>query len=239
MGLDLFSTREVAERLGLSERRIRALVERGDLDAVRAGRTFLIQPESVARHQAIGPVRTRSLSPRMSWAALLSDIGTTDIERVSKGLKLSYSERGRLMDLQRRAASDWTWLARRRAHTRRYAVRTAYLADLINADGVLISGISALERHSADLTTRADTGEVYAEAPLVEALTREYALRSDATGNLIVHVLPSIDAVARLLQERTTMTSATVAVDLLETGESRARRAGLKLLDQILKRKRE
>lgn len=238
MSLDLLSTREVAEQLGVTARRVRALVEQGDLDAVRAGRTLLIQPESVARHQAKGPAPTRPLSPRMCWAALLSEIGTTDIGRVSKALRLSSSERGRLMDLHHRPSTDWTWLARRRAHIQRYAVRSAYLADIVSTDGVLTSGISALGHSNVNLTTRANTVEVYAQARVVEMIAREFALRADAAGNLIVHVLSGIDAVMQFLEGRTTMPSATVAVDLLEAGESRARRAGLELLDQLLNRHR-
>ena len=238
MRLDLLSTREAAEQLGVTARRIRALVGQGDLDAVRAGRTLLIQPESVARHRARGPAPTRPLSPRMSWAALLSDIGTTDIDRVSKSLGLSSSERGRLIDLHRRPTTDWTWLARRRARTQRYAVRAAYLADIVSTAGVLTSGISVLDHYNVDLTARADTAEIYAGAPELETLAHEFALRADAAGNLIVHVLAGIDAVTQLLEGRTTMPPATVAVDLLEAGESRARRAGLELLDQLLDRHR-
>jgi len=236
MSVDRLSTREVAEQLGVTARRVQALVKQGDLDAVRVGRTLLIEPESVARHQARGSAPTRPLSPRMSWAALLSEIGTTDIERVSKAFGLSSSERGRLMNLHRRPSADWTWLARRRAHTQRYAVRSAYLADIVTTTGVLTSGVSALDHYNINLTTQVNTAEVYAQAHVVEMLAREFALRADSAGNLIVHVLSGIDAVTQFLEERTTMPSATVAVDLLEAGESRARRAGLELLDHLLDR---
>lgn len=238
MNVDRLSTREVAEQLGVTVRRVQALVEQGDLDAVRVGRTMLIQPESVARHQARGSVPTRPLSPRMSWAALLSDIGTTDIERVSKAFRLSSSERGRLMNLHRRPSTDWTWLARRRSDTQRLAVRSAYLADIVSTDGVLTSGVSALGYYSVNLTARADSAEIYAPARVVETLAREFALRADFAGNLIVHVLPEFDGMTQFLDGQNTMPSATVAVDLLEAGESRARRAGLELLDQLLDRHR-
>ena len=238
MSLDLLSTEEVAQQLGVTARRVRALVKQGDLDAVRAGRTLLLHPESVARHQARGPAPSRPLSPRMSWAALLSEIGTTDIERVSKAFGLSSSERGRLMNLHHRPSADWTWLARRRAHIQRYAVRSAYLADIVNSDGVFTSGVSVLDHYNVNLTTRANTAEVYAQANVVETLVREFVLRADDAGNLIVHVLSGIDAVTQFLEGRTMMPSATVAVDLLEAGESRAQRAGLELLDSLLHRHR-
>jgi excisionase family DNA binding protein len=238
VGLNLLLTSEAAEQLGVTARRVRALVAQGDLDALRAGRTLLIQPESVARYQASGRAATRPLSPRMSWAALLSDVGTADVERVSKAFRLSSSERGRLVKLHRRPSTDWTWLARRRATTQRFAVRSAYVVDVLSTEHVLTSGISALGHYDVDLTPRADSAEVYVLPSTLEAIAGEFALRADATGNIIVHVLPAITAVTQLLEGRTTMPSATVAVDLLEAGESRARRAGLDLLDQLLDRHR-
>lgn len=237
MSLDLLSTQEAAEQLGVSARRVRALVEQGDLDAVRAGRTLLIQPESVARHQARGAGATRPLSARMSWAAMLSDIGTTDIERVTRALGLSSSEHRRLLDLRDRPTSDWSWLARRRARVERFAVRRIYLADIVATAGVLASGISALRRYDVDLTTRGGTAEIYAGVIDLQILASKFTLRADATANLIVHVLPAIDGMTRLLEERTEMTAATVAVDLLESGETRARRAGLELIETILARR--
>lgn len=238
VSLDFLSTSEAAEQLGVTARRVRALVAQGDLDAVQAGRTLLIQPESVARHQARGRAATRPLSPRMSWAALLSDVGTTDIEPVSKAFVLSSSEHGRLVNLHRRPSADWAWLARRRATTQRFAVRSAYVVDVLSAEHVLTSGISALDHYNVDLTRRTDRAEVYVVPSTLAALAGEFALRADATGNLIVHLLPVINAVTQLLEGRTTMPSATVAVDLLEAGEPRARRAGLDLLDQLLDRHR-
>jgi hypothetical protein len=174
----------------------------------------------------------------MSWAALLSDVGTADVERVSKAFRLSSSERGRLVKLHRRPSTDWTWLARRRATTQRFAVRSAYVVDVLSTEHVLTSGVSALGHYDVDLTPRTDSAEVYVLPSTLEAIAGEFALRADATGNIIVHVLPAITAVTQLLEGRTTMPSATVAVDLLEAGESRARRAGLDLLDQLLDRHR-
>jgi excisionase family DNA binding protein len=237
MALGLLSTQEAGEQLGVSARRVRALVEQGDLDAVRAGRTLLVSPESVGRHQARGAGTTRPLSERMSWAAMLSDIGTTDVERVTRALGLSSSEHQRLLRLGDRPTSDWSWLARRRARTERYAVRGIYLADIVTTAGVLVSGISALHRYDVDLTTRGGAAEIYTGATEREALAREFMMRPDAPGNLIVHVLPEIDKMTRLLEGRTEMTATTVAVDLLESGEPRARRAGLELVETILARR--
>lgn len=236
MQLDLLSTRDVAAALGVSERRVRALVSQGDLAAARVGPSLLVEPESLARYQSVGRARTRALSPRMSWAALLSDLATRDVDRVNTAFGLSYTEQGRLRKRRSRDASDWSWLARRRDRVDRVTVRNAYLPDVLAYHGAIASGMSALDHYDVDLTTRADSAEIYTSAETAEALTQEFSLRADAVGNLVMHVLPEIDAVHELLDDRSTMTAATVAVDLLETGESRAGRAGLDLLQRVLDR---
>ena len=53
------------------------VIEQGDLDAEQAGRTYLIRAESVA-DLSTRRARGRSLSTRMSWAVLLSDLGRTN-----------------------------------------------------------------------------------------------------------------------------------------------------------------
>ena len=45
---DLISTAEAARRLGVSSRRVRALIAEGRLDAIRVGRISLIRASSVA-----------------------------------------------------------------------------------------------------------------------------------------------------------------------------------------------
>ena len=45
---DLISTAEAARRLGVSSRRVRALIAEGRLDAIRVGRISLIRAASVA-----------------------------------------------------------------------------------------------------------------------------------------------------------------------------------------------
>ena len=46
--MDLLTSEEAAEQLGLSARRVRALIAQGDLAAVQVGRARLVSPESVA-----------------------------------------------------------------------------------------------------------------------------------------------------------------------------------------------
>ena len=75
--MDLLTSEEAAEQLGLSARRVRILIAQGDLAAVKVGRTRLVSPESVARLRR-ARAAGRSLSARTSWVVLLSNLGSTD-----------------------------------------------------------------------------------------------------------------------------------------------------------------
>jgi excisionase family DNA binding protein len=233
MSGDRLSAHEAAELLGVSARRVRALVAQGDLDAMRVGTTLLIGPESVARHRATVGGSGRPLAPRMSWAALLTDIGTTEVGTVARELRLSASERGRLLQLRHRPITDWSRLVRRRARSCRYAVRPSYVADILSVEGVIASGVSALDAHKVDLTARVGTAEFYATASVVARIAKDFSLLAGEE-TVLAHVLPDLPTVVSLLEGRRMMPAAVVAVDLLETGEPRARRAGFELLERIL-----
>ncbi len=68
----VLSVHDAAERLGLSDRRVRALIESGRLGARRVGRDWMIDPgalASVEGERAPG----RPLSARSAWAELLGE----------------------------------------------------------------------------------------------------------------------------------------------------------------------
>lgn len=225
------STREAARRLGVSDRRVRSLIERGDLDATRAGHVHQVDAQSLAR---LGAIRAagRSMSPRMSWAVLLSDLGTSNVEAVVEGAGLSRSERTRLLNSPRRQVEDWSWLVRRRGQTRRYSVREVYLSRLLVDERVVRSGVSAMSEYDVGLSQRAGMGEVYLDRTDLGGIEADYLLRADSAGGLVVHV---IDAHLLLgyFRSAPTMTAATVGVDLAENDDTRTRRAGYHLLHRL------
>ena len=222
------STREAARRLGVSDRRVRSLIERGDLDATRAGRAYLVDEQSLARVEA-NRGSGRPLSPRMSWVALLTDLGTSDFGPLVASAGLSRSERARLHGLRGRPVEDWSWLARRRAATRRYAVREIYLGRLLSDERFVRSGVSALDDFAVGLSSRSGTGEGYVDQRDLASLEADFLLRVDPSGGLIVHAVDTGLLHGRL-GSAPTMTAATVGVDLAESDDPRARRAGYELL---------
>ena len=61
---NLLTTEEVAERLGVTSRQVRRLIEAGSLPAVRLGRDLFVKPEDLAnykpRPRGAGSHRSRS-----------------------------------------------------------------------------------------------------------------------------------------------------------------------------------
>lgn len=68
--MDVFSVSDAAESLGLSERRVRALIESRSLPAKRIGRAWAIRANDVENFRGRARGRGRPLNPRNSWALL-------------------------------------------------------------------------------------------------------------------------------------------------------------------------
>jgi excisionase family DNA binding protein len=49
MEVEMLTTKQAAERAGVSERRIRQLIKDGTIDAVKVGRDHLIDPDSLSK----------------------------------------------------------------------------------------------------------------------------------------------------------------------------------------------
>ena len=231
--IDMLSTADAAGMLGVSQRRVRSLVAQGDLTGVRVGGSLLVDPMSLARRQAVVAGTSRALSPRMSWACLLTDLGTRDVRAVAATFGLSAAEVGRLRRSHERPVADWGWVARRRAVPSLFTVRTGYLHEVTTAPGVARSGISALDMFpEVDLTSNNVSAEVYTTSATVEVLQNEFGMHPAADGNVIVRVVAD-DMWTRLSRHPvvgSVIGPATVAVDLLESVDVRARRAGADLL---------
>lgn len=185
----------------------------------------------MARH-SLGRARGRSLSPRMSWVALLSDLGTNGLDELAASAGLSRSERIRVRVLRDRSVEDWAWLARRRAATRRYSVRDAYVESVLGDHRVVRSGISATADYGLELTARRGSGEVYVTERDADALAQDHLLRLDPIGALVVHVVDDVFLFGRFGDEPV-MTAATIGVDLAENDDARTKAAGLNLLRRI------
>lgn len=230
--MDLMTTEDAAIRLGVSTRRVRALIDQGDLNAELVGRMYLVTPESLSRlaaHRADG----RSLSTRMAWAALLTDLGATGLDEVATYLGLSRTDRQRVLALRDRVVDDWSWLARRRASRKRFSVRDTYLDRLVSDSRTVRSGLSALDVYHIALTSQSGEAELYVSECDSEGLLSDYLARSDEGGRVIIHIVDEKALAHVAMTDRSTMSASTVGVDLAESEDSRTRRAGYELLKRV------
>ena len=227
------TTNEAARRLTVSTQRLRQLIIANEIHAERHGRMWAIDPASVeeySRHRR--PTAGRSLSTRIVWAALLSDLGTDIDEQVIHAFGLFRTEQARLRALRDRDANEWRWLARRRARVQRFETFDAYLDRVEHHDGVLRTGMSALADHAVDLIAHRRTLDVYASTSTADALIDAMRLTPASTGNLTIRSIDDFGASGFVL-DRDVMPRAVVAVDLLDDADTRTSRAGSDLIEAI------
>lgn len=223
------SVREAARELGLSPRRIRALVAQGKLPARRLeGRQLLIDLDAV-RARADRPARSgRPISCRSAWAVirLLEDLPLRE---------MSASERTRarrrvheLPDLPPGALASRAEVHRLRAHP-------GVLDRLRTDERLLLSGPDAARVHHADLVPR-DGVEAYVRSEDRDPVVKRYRLEQvpPASANVVLHVLPAdVDEVP---SSDGVVASSLLSLDLIDAGDERSVRAGRALLARQLAR---
>jgi excisionase family DNA binding protein len=65
------SVERAAEHLGVSRMQVGRLIQQGDLDASRLGRTWMVNRKSLQRYASARPRRGRPLSPGPAWQRLI------------------------------------------------------------------------------------------------------------------------------------------------------------------------
>lgn len=177
------SVKEAASWLGVSERRVQALIEAERLSARRVGRSWLVPIAELPRVR----YRSRPLSPRMARALLdsLSGVPAT----------VSASERGRLRGrLQALLQEDdpasllRSWLAAAAPPIRRFLVAPADLPDL--SDDVRVVPAGSSDSRSGIAVVGEYEGWVAADN--LEGLQREFLLIESSRPNVLLHVAPEL-----------------------------------------------
>lgn len=85
MAEQLLSVADAADQLGVSPRRVRQLVDEGDLEASRFGRSWAVSAESVARRQRLAPSSGRPLDSHRVWGVAFAVDGM--VENLAKSLR--------------------------------------------------------------------------------------------------------------------------------------------------------
>jgi len=213
---------EAASRLGVSPRQAQRLARQGQLQIVRrVGRTLLVEDTAITQRHQTGRGPGRRWNSSTAWAA---------IELLEHGWTTRVADRT-LFRLKRRlpglSVEEFVRLAAGRAQTRRMTQTRRRPAALKAA--LMLSGRSGLE----DPQVAARFGLAGGESPIIEGylhrdeleevLTR-FGLVADAEGEVFLHVS----------DEAPVDSLVTTALDLIERGTTRERRAAHGVLQSVL-----
>ncbi|SDO46825.1 helix-turn-helix domain-containing protein [Geodermatophilus sp. DSM 45219] len=216
---------QAAERLGVGPEQVRRLIRAGKLAARKVGRTLVLDDDAVDGRARLPITAGRVLAPRTAWAALWQLSGE-DVDWLPAPDRSRLVARIRCYDAERLVAAS-----RDRAERCELRVLPAYRQQVLAADGVVPSGLTAAAAVGADIVAAESVDEVYCSAGTLAALRRELGLSDRGQPNLVVRV-PRYDRLD--LTGRAHMPTAVVAVDLAESAEVRTRRAGLDMLAAAL-----
>lgn len=161
---------DAAARLGVSPRRVRALVEAGRLPARRVGTAWVTTPGAVDAYARTAPGRGRPLSPATAWARL-AEIAASS----------------------RRPDPDITLRALRARSTQRvFDVDGPLLDQISRAPGIVAGGAAAAEVDAVDRIV-----DLYGTAATVDRLIERLGLVEDPAGRLALHTV-ALDEVPEL-----------------------------------------
>lgn len=206
------SGREVAMHLGVSERRVRAMIADGQLPAERMMGRWAIPANAVAayRSKAVG----RPMAERSAWSV---------IRRLATGHDAMPSRLRHRVDalVDDHAPSQRlrSWVSGRGEPVRVWAFQPA-LDELQDDERVVVSG----DRIVDDLEQSGQL-RVYANAIDVDDLIADYGLRrvsGDRVPNAILWAVSDLEAVPRDPIDKHAAAEVVTAIDLLDEGDPRA-----------------
>ena len=213
---------EVACELGVSPRRVRQMISDGVLVARRLGGVWVIEREHVGRVERHRRQVGRPWSPGSAWAVLaLADGGEPDLAPVdrSRARKRLGSGLDRVVG-RLGARSDRRW----------FYGHPAVLDRLGGDPQVVRGGVSAAGEHGAGVVS-ADRFEGYVRGGDLDRLVARFGLDGEAVRpNVLLRVVD--DEVWPFQAGQRYAGRSVVAVDMLESDDSRVRRAGAELMDR-------
>lgn len=216
---------EAATQLGVSPERVRQLIHDGVLPASRVSGRWILDSGDVRR--LVGPRPPgRPLAPRTAWGLLALAEG-----RVPEWLNHVERSRLRARLRARPQVGDLASSCRRRSEVHRLRGHRSIGRHVLALPGVVRTGSAARGHDVLDLRRV----EVYLRPAELRGVVEGLGLeRAHEDANVIVRVPPAglwpfSDSEAG---------PATVAVDLWDAGDPRARRAATRLFDRLLQERR-
>ncbi len=217
------SVAEAAEQLGVNEARARQLIGSGELDAVKLGGRWVVDPASVERRRRLAAPPGRQFSPQRALGLLMLAAGEPApwLDRVSRWKLIRELQRSGLANLAPRL-KDRAEVLRLRAHP-------SSLARIAQESDVVLSGPSAAGELGLEILAP-DLLEAYVAEDRLKRLARKYRPGRSSNPNLILHVV--FDLWPFGADGRVVPLSIAV-VDLLESDDPRMRQAGLAALRRL------
>ena len=213
------SVHDAASHLGLSDVRVRQLINSGALGAERVGGRWVVSDDALQSYR-VGPAH-RPWEPASAWGFVWLLVGRpapwlTDKQRERVRRRMADGPLRHAAALGSRAA-----LITLAAHP-------SALPRLQSDPGVVRSGLSAAADYAADLVGSEDVFEGYARADDLAKLKKRFVLTESARRpNVRLHAIDKIwpfDPNERLAP------AIVVALDLLESTDQRTSRAGKDLM---------
>lgn len=215
---------DAAEDLGVSTRRVRQMLERGDLPGQHIGRSWVIADSALRAYRDQVRVPGRRWAPSSAWLLL------SEAEPESWHIHASRAQRSRARQhLARLGLAGLSPNLRTRAEIHRYFAHPAALERLMKHEGLILGGVSAAPFVGADLLGVTDELEAYVDKVRLAEIVDSFALiegaeRPNVVLRVVAHDLWPFPENAHIAP------AAVVVADLLEHPDQRVRRAGEKLL---------
>lgn len=228
---------EAAERLGVGERRVRQLIEAGEIEAVRVGHMWLVLRESVARRAELRAPSGRPWKSEVVWGvmSLLSQAASNDpvLAPVPGDDEEMRQRLHRVLQSfhEGKCLSDLAAYFRRRAVKHRLYAHPGVFAALSDDRDVVRSGASAASEYRLDIVPDGQF-EGYVPSQKLAHLKRQYFMMDDGLGAANV-LLRAVDSPWPFAPLSPVAPLAAVALDLLEADDPRYRRAGIELSERL------
>jgi excisionase family DNA binding protein len=225
---ELVPASEAAQRLGVSQSRIRALISAGALGGEKMGGRWFVGLDGIRRRERWGAVDGRQLHPANAWGALALGSGARptwisddDVRRLARML----DDRG-LLGLAPRM--------RQRATAHRFYGHPGILQALATTPEVRLTGISVARENAIGIVGGREV-DAYIAANALESIVTRFALEPRAApGNVSLRTLSP--EVAHLADAPTPRAAA--VLDIAEASDSRSMETGTAALQRLDDEKR-
>ncbi|MBI2755377.1 MAG: helix-turn-helix domain-containing protein [Chloroflexi bacterium] len=218
----LMPVADAAQRLGLSQQRVRALVADGELPARKSAGRWFVERSAVEKRIREPRLAGRPFSPEHAW-------GLVALAEGEPAPWLDASNRSRLRrQLRDHDMRELLPALRRRARRVELRAHPSDLARLAKEPDLVWGGVSAAAEHRLEIVAPGNF-EAYVSKRMDRELQREYNLKPSTEPNVVLHV---VDGPWPFDKQRRVVPLLVAVLDLLEDDDERARRAASKALQR-------